>query len=90
MAKTEVTTHTEMQSPNDTVDATSLVDTKVITPTDTKVISLIDEEVNALDNTNVTSPTSTKTSLHTDEGFPRVPCNRTLLTRYVDHVTLRL
>lgn len=40
-------------------------------------------------DTDVTTP-STESSVHTAGGFPKGSIDRSVLTKYVDHVVLRL
>ena len=70
-------THVVAENVNEVVQPDASVFHEV-TATDPVPFAIID--------TKVKTPASTKLTMHTDEAFPRGLIDRSMLTKYVDHV----
>lgn len=80
--ETKVTRHTKAEVPTSMMEVTPRADTEVTT--------LDDMEVTPSTNMNMIAPDGTELFMHTDRGFLGGPGDHTVLTRFVDHVALRI
>lgn len=83
--------HSSEAEATTTIDVTLGTDIEAHTPHTIAEAPPIDEgEVTTPVETNVITPSSTNSSVHTDGVFPGGPTNTYALTGYVDYVSFRL
>lgn len=88
VVETEVPHHNEIKSMGNTVEMAISTNREVSPKADPEAIAQDDMKVTPLADTEVASLTSMKLFIHTDEGFPKGPNDRTVLNGFVHHVAL--